>query len=161
MMPLHGSLFFPFLNGSNPLDSTDDDELCFSVKFLFQKLVRKTLLMIEMMAKHMNGSFNKTDGINVDQLLDDTDLWEKMNTIQKLISVISTTEENSSTRELLSAADIASTVIKGILDDNLLENGYDAINHLDLREWLNSRTLGSGFVKFHYDMFFFIRKRQY
>ena len=155
--------FFPFLNGSNPLDSTDDDELCLSVKYLFQKLVRKTSLMIEMMAKQMNGSFIKTDGINVDQLLDDTDLlWEQMNTIQRLISDISTTEENNSIRELLSAADTASTVIKGILDDNLLENGYDAINHLDLREWLkkhgaNSKTLDSGFVKFHYDMFFSYR----
>ena len=155
--------FFPFMNASNPLDSTDDDTPCLSVKYLLQKLVRKTFWMTEMMAKQMNNSFIKTDGINADHLLDDPDLlWRKMNTIQKLISAISTVQENNSTRELLSAADVASTVIKGILKDNLLENGFDTINHFDLREWLkkhgaNAETSGSGFVKFHYDMFFSYR----
>ena len=57
----------------------------------------------------------------------------------------------------MSVLDVAVTIIKGILDDNIIENGFDIINHLDLREWLathgaNPATLKSTFVKFHYDL---------
>ena len=107
--------------------------------------------MMHMMAREMNNE------VDLNHLLENSTLLQKkMNSIQGKIQNISVMYE-SPTAELLSVVDVGITVIKGILDDNVSENGFDNINHLDLREWLakhgaNAKTLQSAFVKFQYDL---------
>ncbi|MBK8255399.1 MAG: NAD(P)-binding protein [Polyangiaceae bacterium] len=55
--------------------------------------------------------------------------------------------------------DLALTCLTGILADNLVEKGFDSINHLDLREWLarhgaSDNVLQSPQLKIVYDMTF-------
>ena len=137
------------LNAST--DNPDHDRRCFSWKYLLEKLVKSTFSMADQMGI-------ETGELDFDHLLDNPDLLQrKVNSIQEKIQNISANEKNSTRIELLSIVDVCVTSIKGILVDNLIENGFNSINHLDLREWLakhgaNAKTLKSGFVKIHYDV---------
>ena len=113
-----------------------DEKQYFSLKYLFENLVKSTFGMMDMIAREMNNPFIKTDEVDLNHLLENSTLMQKkMNSILGKIQNICVMYE-SPTAELLSVVDVGITVIKGILDDNLFENGLDSINHLDLREWL-------------------------
>ena len=133
---------------------------CFSIKYLLEKLLTKAYG-----ARETINGYLKT---NITTLLGDFDpkyltnnpsvLRQKVKSLQGMIQLFSmVTPPKSETSEIVSVADIAIAVVIGILDDNLIENGYGVINHLDLRQWLknhgaNSKSLNSGYVKFHYDI---------
>ena len=140
--------------------SLDGEEQCFSLKYLFQRMVKSTFWMIESMTeKFINISPIQMNNVNLKNLTDDPKLLRcHINSIQDWVFKMSTmAEEKTEQTEFLSVLDVAVTIIKGILGDNILENGFDIINHLDLRKWLakhgaNPTTLNSTFVKFHYDL---------
>ena len=140
--------------------SLDGEKQCFSLKYLVQKLVNTTFWMTEKMNENFNDippiTINK---VNLKHLTDNQELLQcQVTSIQDFIFKISTkTEKKTLQTEFLSVLDVAVTIIKGILDDKIIENGFDIINHLDLREWLakhgaNPATLKSTFVKYHYDL---------
>ena len=67
-----------------------------------------------------------------------------------------TSEKSLETQEFLAMIDTAAAVIIGFMEDNLLEKGFNTINHLDFHQWLKKHgasktTLDSGFVLMHYD----------
>ena len=135
--------------------SLDGEKQCFSLKYLVQKLVKTIFWMIE----EMKETFNNIPPIKINNSTNNLALLQcQVTSIQDFIFRMSTTTENNTLQtEFLSVLDVAVTIIKGILDDNIIENGFDIINHLDLREWLamhgaNPATLKSTFVKFHYDL---------
>ncbi|MFL7837804.1 MAG: oxygenase MpaB family protein [Candidatus Promineifilaceae bacterium] len=57
------------------------------------------------------------------------------------------------------SADYAVAIVRGLIKDDIVEQGYDVINHLDFREWLRLHgasevTLKSSTVRNVYDMVF-------
>ena len=138
------------------MHSLDGERRCASFKYLFETLVKGTFFLMDMVAKQTNNSFIQTDEVDLDHLLVNRNLLQrKLNSIQQRIQDLS--KKYTTTMELLSVVDIGITVSKGILDDNLSEEGFDSINHLDLRKWLSKhgasvKALQSAFVKFHYDV---------
>ena len=135
----------------------DDEQQCFSFNYLFENVVKATFRMINLIAKQMNNSIIMTDEVDLAHLLEkSTLLQEKINSIQVIIQGIFNMYK-SPEADAISVLDVSVATIKGILDDNLSENGFDNINHLDLRAWLakhgvNTKTLQSAFVKFQYDV---------
>ena len=140
--------------------SLDNEKQCFSLKYLFEKLITTTYLMIEKMSeKFPNMAPIEMNKVDVKNLTTDLNLLQcHVNSIQDWIFKLSNmTEERTLQTEFVSVLDVALTIIKGILDDKIIEHGFDIINHLDLREWLakhgaSPATLKSTFVKFHYDL---------
>ena len=132
----------------------ETDTKCFSLDYLFSKLVATFLWMTEKIIEELkidytiNKEHFKTDSIF---------LKSQVSSVQALLkSTFSTSERNSSTKEYFPIIDTAAAVIIGILEDNLIERGMHTINHLDLCDWLKKHgaaktTLNSGFVLTHYD----------
>ena len=150
-----------FISGKKVSASLDKEQECFSLKHLFKTFVKGTFSMIEMMAKNMNVSTSVELGaVNLEILFHDHNLLQStVNSIQERILKMHTRTQQmkSLETEQLSMVDIAVTVIKVILIDSLLEKGFNSINHLDLRQWLenhgaSSKTLNSTFLKTHYDL---------
>ena len=130
------------------------DTKCFSVDYLFDKLIGTFLWMAEKITKEfkIDYTMNK-EHFNPDSTL----LKSQVTSVQALLkSTFSTLKRNSTTKEYFSIIDTVAAVIIGMLEDNLLHTGMHTINHFDLRQWLKKHgasetTLHSGFVLGHYD----------
>ena len=133
----------------------DGGHLCFSLEYLLHRLVTKAQ---EMLKKYRNIIPVMGDEDPDHLLANPTLLRQKMKTLQGITRLFFTmTAHKSEKTERMSIVDVGAAVVIGILDDKIIELGYDVINHLDLRQWLakhgaNSKSLESGFMKFHYDI---------
>ncbi|MEM7336781.1 MAG: NAD(P)-binding protein [Chloroflexota bacterium] len=70
-----------------------------------------------------------------------------------------TLEEDTDTRRLFVSVDFAIANIRGAIEDNLIENGFDSIDHMEYRDWLKKHgatdlTLQSVIPKYLYDLAF-------
>ena len=144
-----------FGNTQTNIDSQADKE-CFSLNYLFKKLTEAFLMMTRKMIKQMK--IEQIEQWNEELLKQDyIFLKSKVKSVQKLLKfVFLTVEDMSMKKEQLSIIDTTATAIIGILDDNLLENGLIAINHLDLRQWLEKHgasqsTIDSAFIQERYN----------
>ena len=138
--------------------STEEQKKCFSLNHIMNNLLKCTLEGSKILAKMLNTTPPNTDESILSNVLQNSDLIKVQMTSFKnwLTQAKKEIREESSCMELLSVADIAITTIQGLLDDNILENGFDSLNHLDLREWYrrhgaNAITLQSAFLKAHYE----------
>ena len=130
------------------------DKECFSMEYLFDKLIETFLLMTKKMIKELEIEHT----INEKHFKPDSShLQFEVTSVQVLLrKIFPTVKNNSLTHELLSMVDTAGAVIIGFIEDNLLEVRLGTINHLDLRQWLKKHgasetTVDSSFVLAHYD----------
>jgi len=85
-------------------------------------------------------------------ILDDLIAW-----IKKIAGDVQNAE--TSLRRFLILADLAAATIRGMIDDNVIEKGFDVINNYDYREWLqknraDSITINSAIVQAVYGLVF-------
>ena len=130
---------------------------CFSMHYLFDKLIGTFIKMIKKMIEGL-------EGLEIDYTInekhfkpDSIHLKYEIASVQTLLrEIFPTVKNNSLTRELLSVIDTTAAVIIGFVEDNILETGLSTINHLDLRQWLQNHgasetAINSRFVLAHYD----------
>ena len=132
--------------------SMDDEENCFSIHYILNKIIRKAWKTVEDLCGNMKThppDFKISDDLVENHI---TIHLMKQWVIEKEMEV----QDSMLQRGLLLYIDISITVFKGIMDDNVLKNGLDCLNHMDFREWLakhglTKTALESYMLQFHYD----------
>ena len=102
------------------------------------------------------------DQITDDQLQDYNWIKEFLEEIKDWIDEEATDylEDHANIRHLFIGIDLAITTITGMIRDNIFNEGYDVINHLDFRQWLRDNganeefTVQSTTVRALYDLIF-------
>ena len=130
------------------------DTKCFSVDYLFEKLIETFLVMREKIIKEL-----KIDYIIKKEhyIPESIFLKSQVASLQALLkSTLSTLKGNSTTKEYFLIIDTVAAVITGILEDNLLDKGMHTINNIDLHQWLKKHgasetAINSSFLLAHYD----------
>ena len=135
--------------------SVDDEDQCFSMHHILKNVLRKALKATMALCDYMKTPFPEIDTNISDDLLLNTVM---VHLVKKWVNEIENkVQESVPQKELLSYIDISLTIFKGILDDNVPENGFDSLNHIDFREWLEhhgltNTALESGVLQFQYDV---------
>jgi uncharacterized protein with NAD-binding domain and iron-sulfur cluster len=88
----------------------------------------------------------------------------KQKMTENLDSLLSSRQE---LRQLYISIDIATTIIIGIIDDKILEFGFDSINNIEFMQWLEKHgankkySINSAYIRSLYDLAFAYRNGEY
>ena len=138
-----------------PVDVPHVDEECFSLDYILKKILKRIVQVINIFSEDIKIAPPEViNGFSDDFLLNTSEI----NSIKAWIEHVEEKNGNKTNQmELLSILDISIVIYKGILDDNVLENGLNSLNQMDFREWLRKHgatknALESNFLKMQYDL---------